>query len=320
MKNNLVVFVLLITVSSLFSQAISPDVFKISPSRFSIYESPNSSTTYCLSMLSSAYVEYKRPFFDLIVPETLPENNLIPYDELLFSSIHSLLYEYKNYDGQFNLTAYSIFALGNYNRLGRVTLEILNESILPNKNYLEMIYQWAKPYLVKTFNSLTYKEQKRLLVKLSMAERYVLNVMKEKNTAKYNRWLKANGYEYEFEDKLVGFLNRRIDKKQWKIEDCEYWINELKTQFIPLLKNKNQLKSHYQVSDIINDKYMIACDHIAYYYILDKQYNKVFKDKFRLIQFNGPEELLAYPELDYVKIQKFNINAQGEIKMGITVN
>ncbi len=318
MKNNLVVFVFLITVSSLFSQAISPDVFKISPSRFSIYKSPNGSTTYCLSLLSSAYVEYKGPFFDVVVPETLPEKNSIPYEELLFSSIHSLLYEYKNYDGQFNLTAFSVFALGNYNRLGRETLEILNESILPNKKYLEMIYQWVKPYIVKTFNSLTYKEQKRLLVKLSMAERYVLNAMKEKNTAKYNQWLKANGYEYE--NKLVGFLNRRIDKKQWKIEDCEYWINVLKTHFTPLLKDKNQLKSHYQVSDIINDKYIIACDHIAYYYILDKQYNKVFKDKFRLIQFNGSDELLAYPELDYVKIQKFNINAQGEIKMGITVN
>lgn len=318
MKNNLVVFVLLMTVSSLFSQAISPDVFKISPSRFSIYKSPNGSTTYCLSLLSSAYVEYKGPFFDVIVPETLPEKNSIPYEELLFSSIHSLLYEYKNYDGQFNLTAFSVFALGNYRKLRNESLVIINEVIFPNKKYLEMIYQWVKPYIVKTFNSLTYKEQKRLLVKLSMAERYVLNVMKEKNTAKYNQWLKANGYEHE--NKLVGFLNRRIDKKQWKIEDCEYWINVLKTQFIPLLKDKNQLKSHYQVTDIINDKYMIACDHIAYYYILDKQYNKVFKDKFRLIQFNGPEELLAYPELDYDKIQKFNINAQGEIKMGITVN
>ena len=318
MKNNLVVFVLLMTVSSLFSQAISPDVFKISPSRFSIYKSPNGSTTYCLSLLSSAYVEYKGPFFDVIVPETLPEKNSIPYEELLFSSIHSLLYEYKNYDGQFNLTAFSVFALGNYRKLRNESLVIINEVIFPNKKYLEMIYQWVKPYIVKTFNSLTYKEQKRLLVKLSMAERYVLNVMKEKNTAKYNQWLKANGYEYE--NKLVGFLNRRIDKKQWKIEDCEYWINVLKTQFIPLLKDKNQLKSHYQVSDIINDKYMIACDHIAYYYILDKQYNKVFKDKFRLIQFNGSDELLAYPEMDYDKIQKFNINAQGEIKMGITVN
>lgn len=315
MKNNLVVFVFLITVSSLFSQANSPDVFKISPSRFSIYNSPNSEITYCLSMLGSAYVEYKRPFFDLIVPETIPEKNLIEYETLLFSSIHSLLYEYKNYDGQFNLTAYSVFALGNYHRLGRVTLEILNESILPNKNYLEMIYQWAKPYLVKTFNSLTYKEQKRLVVKLTMADRYVLNVMKEKNTAKYNQWLMASGYEYD--EKLVGFLQRRIDKKQWKLEDCQYWINVLKTQFAPLLKDKNQLKSHYQVTDIINDKYMIACDHIAYYYILDKNYNKVFKDKFRLIQFNGPNELLAYRGLDYDNFQKFNINAQGEIKMEI---
>ena len=183
-----------------------------------------------------------------------------------------------------------------------------------------MIYQRAKPYLVKTFNSLTYKEQERLLVKLSMAEMYVLNVIKEKNTTKYNQCLKANGYEHEYEDKLVGFLNRRIDKKQWKMEDYQHWIYVLKNQFTPLLKNKNQLKSHFQVTDIINDKYMIACDHIAYYYILDKQYNKVFEDKFRLIQLIGPDELIAYPQINYDKFQKFSINAQGEIKMGITVN
>jgi hypothetical protein len=316
MKNNLVVFVFLITVSSLFSQAISPDVFKISPNRFSIYKLPNGSISYCLLGIGD-YVEYKRPFFDVNVPEALPEKNAISYAELLFSSIHSLLYEYKNYDGQFNLTAYSIFALGNYQELKNESLKVLNETIFPNKKYLEMIYQWVNPYIVKTFNSLTYKEQKRLLVILSMAERYVLNVMKEKNTTKYNQWLKANGYEYD--DKLVGFLQRRIDKKQWKIEDCQYWLNVIKNKFTPLLKDKNQLKSHYQVTDIINDKYMIACDHIAYYYILDKQYNKVFKDKFRLIQFNGPDELLAYPEIDYDKFQKFNINNQGEIKKGMTI-
>jgi hypothetical protein len=316
MKNNLVVFVFLITVSSLFSQAISPDVFKISPNRFSIYKLPNGSISYCLLGIGD-YVEYKRPFFDVNVPEALPEKNAISYAELLFSSIHSLLYEYKNYDGQFNLTAYSIFALGNYQELKNESLKVLNETIFPNKKYLEMIYQWVNPYIVKTFNSLTYKEQKRLLVILSMAERYVLNVMKEKNTTKYNQWLKANGYEYD--DKLVGFLQRRIDKKQWKIEDCQYWLNVIKNKFTPLLKDKNQLKSHYQVTDIINDKYMIACDHIAYYYILDKQYNKVFKDKFRLIQFNGPDELLAYPEIDYDKFQKFNINNQGEIKKSMTI-
>jgi len=316
MKNNLVVFVFLITVSSLFSQAISPDVFKISPNRFSIYKLPNGSISYCLLGIGD-YVEYKRPFFDVNVTEALPEKNAISYAELLFSSIHSLLYEYKNYDGQFNLTAYSIFALGNYQGLKNESLKVLNETIFPNKKYLEMIYQWVNPYIVKTFNSLTYKEQKRLLVILSMAERYVLNVMKEKNTTKYNQWLKANGYEYD--DKLVGFLQRRIDKKQWKIEDCQYWLNLIKNKFTPLLKDKNQLKSHYQVTDIINDKYMIACDHIAYYYILDKQYNKVFKDKFRLIQFNGPDELLAYPEIDYDKFQKFNINNQGEIKKGMTI-
>lgn len=318
MKNNLVVFVFLTTVSSLFSQTISPDVFNISPSRFSIYKSPEGTFSYSLSGAAFAYVEYNKPSFEINVPEAFPEKQSIPYEKLLFSSIYSLLYEYKNYDGQFNLTAYSIFALGNYQKLRNESLVIINEIIFPNKKYMEMIYHWVKPYIVKTFNSLTYKEQKRLLVKLSMAERYVWNVMKEKNLTKYNQWLTANGYEYD--DKIVGFLQRRIDKKQWKIEDCQYWINVLKTQFTPLLKDKNQLKSHYQVTDIINNKYMIACDHIAYYYILDKQYNKVFKDKFRLIQFNGLNELLAYPEMDYDKFQKFNINAQGEIKMGMTNN
>jgi hypothetical protein len=38
-----------------------------------------------------------------------------------------------------------------------------------------------------------------------------------------------------------------------------------------------------------------------------------------LIQFNGPDELLAYPEIDYDKFQKFNINNQGEIKKGMTI-
>ena len=76
MKNNLVVFVFLITVSSLFSQAISPDVFKISPNRFSIYKLPNGSISYCLLGIGD-YVEYKRPFFDVNVPEALPEKNAI---------------------------------------------------------------------------------------------------------------------------------------------------------------------------------------------------------------------------------------------------
>ena len=86
MKNNLVVVVFLFTVSSLFYQAISHDVFKIRSSRFSIYTLPNGSVAYCLSGIG-AYVEYKRPFFDVIVPETLPEKNLIEYETLLFQVI-----------------------------------------------------------------------------------------------------------------------------------------------------------------------------------------------------------------------------------------
>ena len=313
MKKNLVVFLFLINMSSVFSQSLNNDVFTIKPKRFSIYDTPDGEIGYCLSG-SGPYVEYDKPVFEVNIPETLPEKEQIPYAKLLFSGIHSLLYEYKNYDGRFPKISLSVFALGNYRALSDEMLEILNKSILPNRGYLETIYQWVKPYYIKTFNSLTFKEQETLLIKLSMAERYVLNVLKEKNEKKYEQWLEVNGYKSD--EKLVEFLKRRIDKKQWKIADCDYWINELKIQFTPLLKNKNVLKSHYQVIGEINDKYMIVCDHIARYYIMDKQYNKLFKDDFSLIQWEEGNTLIAYPEIYYKKFQTFVIDKQGNISKG----
>jgi hypothetical protein len=311
MKKNLVVFLFLINISSVFSQSLHTDIFQIKPKRFSIYETPNGEIGYCLSG-SGPYVMYDKPVFEVNIPEILPEKEQIPYVDLLFSGIYSLLYEYKNYDGLFPKTSLSVFALGNYRDLSNEVLEILNKSILPNRSYLETIYQWVKPYYIKTFNSLTYKEQKTLLIKLNMAERYVLNVLKEKNEKKYEDWLLKN--EYEPDEKLVGFLQRRIDKKQWKIADCDYWINELKVQFTPLLKNKDFLNSHYQVTDVINDKYMIACNHAARYYIMDKKYNKLYEDEFLFIQLVEGDTLMAYPEINYKKFQKFTIDKNGDIQ------
>jgi len=311
MKKNLVVFLFLISISSVFSQSLPTDIFQIVPKRFSIYETPNGEIGYCLSA-SGPYVMYDKPVFEVNIPETLPEKEQIPYAKLLFSGIYSLLYEYKNYDGLFPKTSLSIFALGNYRALSDEVLDIMNKSILPNRVFLETIYQWVKPYYIKTFNSLTYEEQNIWLIKLNMAERYVLHVLKEKNEKKYEQWLKVNGYESD--EKLVGFLKRRLIKKQWKITDCDYWINKLKIQFSPLLKNKNVLKSHYQVIGEINDKYMMACNHNARYFIMDKQYNKLFKDDFSLIQREEGDTLIGYPKIDYDKFQKFIIDKQGEIQ------
>lgn len=312
MKKNLVVFLFLISISSVFSQSLPTDIFQIIPKRFSIYETPNGEIGYCLSA-SGPYVMYDKPVFEVNIPETLPEKEQIPYAKLLFSGIYSLLYEYKNYDGLFPKTSLSIFALGNYRALSDEVLDIMNKSILPNRGFLETIYQWVKPYYIKTFNSLTYEEQNIWLIKLNMAERYVLHVLKEKNEKKYEQWLKVNGYESD--EKLVGFLKRRLIKKQWKITDCDYWINKLKIQFSPLLKNKNVLKSHYQVIGEINDKYMMACNHNARYFIMDKQYNKLFKDDFSLIQREEGDTLIGYPKINYNKFQKFIIDKQGEIQI-----
>jgi hypothetical protein len=61
---------------------------------------------------------------------------------------------------------------------------------------------------------------------------------------------------------------------------------------------------------------MIVCDHIARYYIMDKQYNKLFKDDFSLIQWEEGNTLIAYPEIYYKKFQTFVIDKQGNISKG----
>jgi len=59
---------------------------------------------------------------------------------------------------------------------------------------------------------------------------------------------------------------------------------------------------------------MIACNHAARYYIMDKKYNKLYEDEFLFIQLVEGDTLMAYPEINYKKFQKFTIDKNGDIQ------
>ena len=269
-------------------------------------------TTYYLVGESSPYLMYKDPSIDIIVPEDMPHRKKLPYDEILYSSLTSLLLEYKNYKGMKELAAYSIFTLGNYQVISNKMLALINRIILPDQALLKRIYDWARPYYVKVFSSLTYEEQEVLKTQLLTAEKYVSYVLKEKNESKYENWKILNGIEEDV--KIAGFLKRRVNKKQWRVEDCAYWVNALKKDILPLMKNKNLPASHYQVLKILNAGLMIVMDHAGTYYILDEHYKKITHDPYVFIVLEADRTIRAYHTARYTntKYDVYTINGKGE--------
>ena len=47
---------------------------------------------------------------------------------------------------------------------------------------------------------------------------------------------------------------------------------------------------------------------------MDKKYNKLYEDEFLFIQLVEGDTLMAYPEINYKKFQKFTIDKNGDIQ------
>lgn len=237
MKSYFLFALVLLKLELLSSHAASTCPSFIVPKGFS---SDGDYTSY-LEGGSTPYLVYNIQDFNIVVQDTLPYANQISYRELLLSGIKSMLFEYKNYKGQDNLTAYSVFALGNYTVITPELLTVLNELVFPNQGFLKSIYEWAKPYYEKVFEVLTYEEQAVLVQKIKLADKYVTYVLEEKNLQKYKDWLIINGVEEDI--KITGFVQRRVDKGQWTVSDCRFWVNEIKRDFLPRFKSVNEIAS-----------------------------------------------------------------------------
>jgi len=125
----------------------------------------------------------------------------------------------------------------------------------------------------------------------------VVLVMEKKNQAEFDQWIKKK--EYTIDEKTIGFLNRRVDKKQWTIADCKMWISRIKKDFLPLVKNPEMLSSHYQITELINDNLFIAVNHKGEYGLIDKDYTIKEPFRYTYIRRENDFEYHAYPNFSY---------------------
>lgn len=219
---------------------------------------------------SNSTIEYETPSIEIKKsPDILPALQ-INYTDLLMSGIKSLLFEYKNYRGGDHLSSYSVFANGNYSVIDEKLLGIANKYLFRNRTLLNQLYKWALPSYREAFQLLTYEEQHMQQKNLEVAEKFIELVLKQKNRKAFNAWLRKKGVEED--EKITGFLKRRILKKQWTIDDCSYWLARIKKDIMPLMKDPGKGSSHYQNIEKINEKLYMAVDGKGYYFMVNEKY------------------------------------------------
>jgi hypothetical protein len=125
---------------------------------------------------------------------------------------------------------------------------------------------------------MTYEEQAHYLDEIDFVESYVQFVLIQKNENAYQNWLMKNKKKDDF--RLCGFLNRRVKKGQWKIQDCKYWIDRVRKDFSPLLKNKTQGLNHYQIVEALNENCMMAMNHEGYFTVIQEDATDLTFEKY----------------------------------------
>ncbi len=258
-------------------------------------ENDNSGSTYFIGF-SRKKTEFKKVNMKKEVPKNFPTYKEIDYQKVLNGGLNSFLFEYKNYRN--DISYYSLFGWGNYSELSKNVLSIANEIFFPNRALLNKIYNWYAPEYKKAFKLLTVEEQQLYLSKVYMSEAFIKYVLVENSRDKYNEWLKTYGLENDYY--VTEFIERRVKKNQWKIADCSYWVNKVKKDFLPLLKNAKELSTHYQVYDTIGD-YRLAFKHDGTLAILDKNFVEYNEEVYVKIEKQNDSILFAQNNNSYTK-------------------
>ena len=249
----------------------------------------NTSDHLMLGAISGNTVLYATPDIEINEPPKLLPDMNVNWVELLQSGIKSLLFESKNYGGADLLSSYSVFANGNYSVIDERLLKIANRFLFRNKTTLNKLYNWALPSYQEAFQLLTYEEQEVQQRNLQVAEKYIQLVLANKNIRGYNAWLRKMSIEED--EKVTGFLKRRVMKGQWTIDDCRYWVSRIKKDFMPLMKNKGNPASHYQITEQITNNLFIAVDGKGKFFLLDRQF-KALTHPFQYI-YRKDDQLIA---------------------------
>lgn len=234
---------------------------------------------------------YETPCKSIISPSSRISSVHIDWKSLLNSGISSLLFEHKNYPNDSQISSYSIFANGNYCVMNDETLTTLNSLVLGNQFMLKQIYRWALPYYKNAFGLLTFEEQQMIWNDLCVAELYINYAVEKKQYKQYSALLNTNHLKED--EKIIGFLKRRIYKKQWKITDCKYWISRIKNDVKSLQKNSAQRSSHYQVTEKVSNDLFIVTNWKGDFTLVNNKFKPIIQETYKLILRKG-NSLYAY--------------------------
>ena len=252
---------------------------------------------------------YETPCKSIISPSSRISSINLDWKRLLNSGVSSLLFEHKNYPNDRQISSYSIFANGNYSIMNEGTLNTLNSVVLGNQFLLKQIYYWITPYYKNTFSLLTVEEQQMIRNDLCVAELYINYVLEKKQYNQYRALLISNHLKED--EKITGFLKRRINKKQWTINDCKYWISRIKKDVESLQKNSVQKSSHYQVTDKVSKDLFVVTNWKGDFTLVNNKFKPLIKETYKLILRRG-DSLYAYrsAENNDFRIYKINFSAK----------
>jgi hypothetical protein len=253
MRNTFLIVCFTITLCYPFAQKNVLDDFVVKPTQCS---------KYTMIGMVGPYVEYTTPKLEKEVPVEFNKLKDIDFNLSLNLGIESLLLNYKQYSRD---QPKYYYILQGFAYLMKESIE----DYIKDKDMLNKMYDWYVPEAKKTFKLLTYEEQLYHINKILLCEAYI-NLVKIKNDeASYEKFLASKNM---YEDRWIqGFINRRINNEQWTIEDCLFWVNKIKKDFMPLIKNPRQRKNHYNVYDTIG-KYYLALKANGKTVLLDKNY------------------------------------------------
>ncbi len=247
---------------------------------------PNGITSKVLEgqFSSGNTVTYLNPIHSIKNPDI--QNKSIPFVSILTSGIQSLLFEYKNYAGEKNIGAYTIFSTGNYNFYNKKILDYANHTLFKNHYLMVCLYRWAFPHYKIAFNTLTIEEQQILWNHLIIADKYLSLVIENKNPGNFNKWLIEN--KLDPDNKILGFIKRRYDKKQWSNRECRFWIEKIKEDIKTLMKNPDQSASHYQIIQHVSDSISIAVNHAGKFLFLNGDNHPITGRTYLYMTLNHP--------------------------------
>jgi hypothetical protein len=252
---------------------------------------------------------YENPCVNVKSPSAEISRINLEWKNLLISGISSLLFEHKNYPNDRQISSYSIFANGNYSEINEATLSTLNSVVLGNQFLLKKIYYWITPYYKNAFSLLTVEEQQMIWNDLCVAEIYINYAVEKKQYNQYRALLISNHLKED--EKITGFLKRRINKKQWTINDCKYWISRIKKDVESLQKNSAQKSSHYQVTDKVSKDLFVVTNWKGDFTLVNNKFKPLIKETYKLILRRG-DSLYAYrsAENNDFRIYKINFSAK----------